>query len=112
MDDTKIQLFWPEVEAFFDREKGTCVQAPGGGTVEDLRNEMWKSYTEQISKTLCARHSETSSSPLRVVYTAMHGVGTPFAKAVLESFGCTSGIVDGKMSTLATSRAVGFALVL
>jgi phosphoglucomutase len=44
------------------------------------------SYFEEVEQ-LCQYKSDNQATPLKFVYTAMHGVGTPFAKRAFACFG-------------------------
>ncbi|KAI8378453.1 hypothetical protein BD560DRAFT_390473 [Blakeslea trispora] len=44
------------------------------------------SYFEEVEQ-LCQNRSDNESSPVKFAYTAMHGVGTPFAKRAFACFG-------------------------
>lgn len=76
---------------------GRCHDVPRvAGLLHDPRRRMVEDYMAEVSKDLCTRHDETAKSDLKVVYTAMHGVGCPFASELMERFGYSKGLILGK----------------
>ncbi|KAJ2722069.1 hypothetical protein GGI07_003556 [Coemansia sp. Benny D115] len=55
--------------------------------VTDITQSMFDLYLERTAKSLVEDRNLNSSTQLRYVYTPMHGVGTVYAQAVLDSFG-------------------------
>ena len=53
----------------------------------DALDELKAAYFAEMEQTLCFHKATNASSDLKIVYTAMHGVGTPFAKRAFEVFG-------------------------
>mmetsp|Transcript_39273 Transcript_39273/g.76833 ORF Transcript_39273/g.76833 Transcript_39273/m.76833 type:complete len:603 (+) Transcript_39273:71-1879(+) len=54
--------------------------------VDDLAALM-DAYYKEMGETLCFHKATNGSSTLKIVYTAMHGVGTPFATRSFATFG-------------------------
>lgn len=65
----------------------------GTGMLKDLKSVidpydmMFKSYMDEITDDLCTRKAQTATSDLKIIYTAMHGVGYPFVAEILKRFG-------------------------
>mmetsp|Transcript_13744 Transcript_13744/g.27334 ORF Transcript_13744/g.27334 Transcript_13744/m.27334 type:complete len:457 (+) Transcript_13744:114-1484(+) len=76
---------WDGVSALLSPETG-LLKDPSEKSEEVLQS-MWDAYTETISKELCTKKALTSQSTLKIVYTAMHGVGCEFVKRTVEAFG-------------------------
>jgi len=49
--------------------------------------EMKEAYFKEMADTLCFHRKDNGGSDLKIVYTAMHGVGTPFTTKAFEMFG-------------------------
>eukprot|EP00698_Gefionella_okellyi_P003799 TRINITY_DN13530_c0_g1_i1.p1 TRINITY_DN13530_c0_g1~~TRINITY_DN13530_c0_g1_i1.p1 ORF type:complete len:608 (-),score=163.63 TRINITY_DN13530_c0_g1_i1:33-1637(-) len=47
--------------------------------------EVRAQYLAAITAAVCRHHATNPSAPINITYTAMHGVGYPFAKAAFES---------------------------
>jgi phosphomannomutase len=58
----------------------------GAGHVIDRTEELVASYIAEITSHLCRHKSENATSSIKIAYTAMHGVGTPFARAMFHAF--------------------------
>ena len=92
-----IQALWDDVEEVFDRDAGRCHEVPRvKGLLEDPRDRIIEAYMSELSQDLCTRREETAKSGFKVVYTAMHGVGLPFASALMTRFGFSRGLIPGK----------------
>ncbi|RUP45717.1 hypothetical protein BC936DRAFT_147821, partial [Jimgerdemannia flammicorona] len=48
---------------------------------------LWGAASANASLIICARREHNTRSHLKFVYTAMHGVGTPYARRSFEAFG-------------------------
>jgi phosphomannomutase len=53
----------------------------------DCLEEIKTAYFKEMVNTLCFQPEKNSKSDLKIVYTAMHGVGTPFTTKAFEVFG-------------------------
>lgn len=62
----------------------------------DALEAIQDAYYKEMEETLCFHKGTNGSSALKVVYTAMHGVGEPFAKRAFAVFGHKpfSGVVE------------------
>ena len=65
--------------------KGKC--ADGRPLVEDFTDTLGNSYFTELQSKLCAHPKENAASTLKVVYTAMHGIGAPWFKRGFAAFG-------------------------
>ena len=54
---------------------------------EDPADDLIDGYIDAISSKLCNHKSTNGSSDVKVTYTAMHGVGTPFVTKAFDAFG-------------------------
>lgn len=75
---------WDAALALLDSATGMLKDS---NTVIDPYNSIFSSYMDEITADLCTRKEETSASDLKIVYTAMHGVGYPFVEEILKRFG-------------------------
>lgn len=53
----------------------------------DVTDDVVPAYVRAVRERLCRHHAENGDSPVRIAYTAMHGVGYPFVQQVFEAFG-------------------------
>jgi phosphoglucomutase / phosphopentomutase len=53
----------------------------------DTTDAVVAAYLGAVRAALCRHEDDNRTSPVRVCYTAMHGVGLPFAAAAFEAFG-------------------------
>lgn len=75
---------WPKVDELMRHDlKQLNTAHPLMGNVQDLMYDLWPNYKAEILSDL--NISSLKDSPLRVVYTAMHGVGYPFVSDILRS---------------------------
>lgn len=59
---------------------------------------MFEAYMNDVSKDISYQINETKKSKLKVVYSAMHGVGCPFVKELCKRIGFTEGcLMPGKL---------------
>lgn len=88
------QALWESVEDLLDRVKGHCHEVPAvKGLLHDPREAMIEAYMSELSRDLCTRREETEKSDLKIVYTAMHGVGWMFASELLKHFGFSKNLI-------------------
>ena len=62
----------------------------GNDLCHDPFHQMVDDYIETVGAKLCHHENANASSRVRVTYTAMHGVGTPFVKRVFAKFGLSA----------------------
>lgn len=77
--DEALALLNPATGLLLDRSK-----------VIDPYRDVFTSYMDVITRDLCVSKKETAASSLKIVYTAMHGVGYPFVSEILNRFGVQS----------------------
>jgi phosphomannomutase len=53
----------------------------------DAFDEISDAYFAQMARTLCFQRPANAAADLKIVYTAMHGVGAPFAARAFAAFG-------------------------
>ena len=53
----------------------------------DAFDDISDAYFAQMARTLCFQRPANAAADLRIVYTAMHGVGAPFAARAFAAFG-------------------------
>eukprot|EP01069_Polyplicarium_translucidae_P003769 Polyplicarium_translucidae@DN2403_c0_g1_i1.p2 len=78
------QAWWPGVRELLHPDTGILKD---GHKATDPYDEMMTAYMTDMPTELCSRRDETEKSTLRIVYTAMHGVGTPFVREIMKRFG-------------------------
>lgn len=78
---------WSEALALLDPVTGFLSDR---SAVIDPYDDTFQSYMDIITRDLCVSKADTASSPLKIVYTAMHGVGFPYVSEILNRFGFDS----------------------
>ena len=74
----------PDFSLFVDGVKGACPAALSGPMSSAIDSEMFEAYLRDVAVWL---PTVSGSRDLRIVYTAMHGVGGRFVTAALRRFG-------------------------
>eukprot|EP00921_Rhytidocystis_pertsovi_P014033 GHVQ01022857.1.p1 GENE.GHVQ01022857.1~~GHVQ01022857.1.p1 ORF type:complete len:656 (-),score=100.26 GHVQ01022857.1:545-2512(-) len=67
--------------------KKTDCTAAGEELVSDPVDDLWSSYVKDVCADLRPKIEQTRLTSLRVVYTAMHGVGMKYVERLVEAFG-------------------------
>ena len=87
---TENEDWWPGVRERFDAEKGECRDLHE--VVENVTEECTKVYLDTMARELSSSSLEANASaPIKVVYTAMHGVGYPLVSRLMGAFGFREG---------------------
>jgi len=81
---------WEGVDQLLDANTGLLKDT---SKIVDLYDESVGSYMTEIPKDLARKPEATAKSNLKIVYTAMHGVGYPFVSQIVEKFGFKNLIV-------------------
>lgn len=80
---------WDEAMALLDATTGMLRDVL---KVTDPYDAIFASYMDNLTKELLLNKEAIAQSDLKIVYTAMHGVGYPFVKEILERFGYTKNL--------------------
>ena len=59
----------------------------GDAGVTDPLDDLWAGYTADTTASQCRRKAANAGGKVRITYTAMHGVGTPYMLATFAAFG-------------------------
>lgn len=80
------ELILENLEPWTDYAKASCAVRSSPLCIDNLE-EMKAAYFKEMAETLCYHRADNGKSDLKIVYTAMHGVGTPFTTKAFEMFG-------------------------
>jgi len=100
-DDNGYKVYWEngaQIIPPHDRNIAAAIDAnlapwkeykfdPSNELIVDQTDELVNLYMTQIGENYCWERESNKNSKLKITYTAMHGVGTPYVKQAFESFG-------------------------
>lgn len=78
------QSRWDEVYKHVDKASGLLLDV---GRIVNPFDKIFEAYLDDTCAMLCRRKATTAASNLKIVYTALHGVGDPFVGAIVQRFG-------------------------